>query len=124
MLPLPRGTRPTFEGITLGAVQPMVAAAMESCDSPLPQASSVRRLVIVADNSLVIEAIRLGFRESGEFRLVGYADPRRSSAQTILGAKPDAILFDDLGGGGATLELLREITQLQPQLDALMLSMN
>ena len=59
-------------------------------------AGSLRRLVIVADNSLIVEAIRIGFRNSGEFNLVGYADAHRTSAERILGAEPDVILLDDL----------------------------
>jgi DNA-binding NarL/FixJ family response regulator len=99
-------------------------AAVQSCDSRLPHPGIVRRLVIVADNSLIIESIRIGFRESGEFKLVGYADPRRTSAQAILGAEPDAILFDDLGRSEDAIELLREIKNHDPELVVLMLCMN
>jgi hypothetical protein len=37
-------------------------------------ASPTQRLVIVADNSLIVEAIKVGLRKSGEFNLVGNAD--------------------------------------------------
>lgn len=105
----------------------MGARTLKSCESPsrespLAQASPVRRLVIVADNSLIIEAIRIGFRQSAEFRVVGYADPHKTSAQTILRAEPDAILFDDRGQSEQTIELLREIREEDDELVVLMLS--
>lgn len=102
----------------------MSAAAVPCCGSPLAQASVLRRLVIVADNSLIIEAVRIGFRESGEFKLVGHADPRRSSARAILGAEPDVILFDDLPRCDAAIELLREVKKLDAEPVVLMLSLN
>ena len=72
--------------------------------------SAVRRLVIVAENSLIVEAIRIGFRESGEFNLVGHADGRTVAADTIVAAQPDAILLDDMDRSDRTLELIRELT--------------
>lgn len=102
----------------------MGAAVVQSCESPLPLAGMARRLVIVADNSLIIEAIRIGFRESGEFKVVGYANPRRTSAQAILGAEPDAILFDDLGKPTQAVGLLQEIREAETEVVVLMLSLN
>jgi DNA-binding NarL/FixJ family response regulator len=69
----------------------------------------LRRVVIVADNSLLVEAIRIGFSKSGEFNLVGRADGRRTSPATILGAKPDVILLDDMDRSERGIELLRAL---------------
>jgi DNA-binding NarL/FixJ family response regulator len=69
----------------------------------------MRRLVIVADNSLIVQAIRIGFRKTGEFNFLGHADGRRTSARTIVGAKPDVILLDDMDRSERALELIREI---------------
>ena len=49
----------------------------------------MKRLVVVADNSLIVEAIRIGLRTSGEFDLLGHANGRRTSARTIVDAAPD-----------------------------------
>jgi DNA-binding NarL/FixJ family response regulator len=86
-----------------------MGASMETSDTGPGLASSSRRLVIVADNSLIVEAIRIGFRKSGEFNLVGHADARRTSAATIIGAEPDVILLDDMDGAERAIELIREI---------------
>ena len=82
---------------------------MESFDTGTRLAWSSKRLVIVADNSLIVEAIRIGFRKSGEFKLIGHADGRRTSAATVLGAEPDVILLDDMDRSERAIELIREI---------------
>ena len=83
---------------------------MESFDTGPRFASSSKRLVIVADNPLIVEAIRIGFRESGEFNLIGYADGRRTSPDVIVGADPDVILLDDMDGSDRAIELIRGVT--------------
>src|SRR5437763_9049556 len=55
---------------------------LEPTETSVRSASAMKRIVIVADNSLIVEAIRVGLRRSGEFSLVGHADPRRTSAST------------------------------------------
>ena len=100
------------------------ASALESCASSPAGAKPTRRLVILADNSLIITAIQIGFRQSDEFELVGCADPRKTSATAILGAEPSAILFDDLGQSATTIELLREIREQDKDIVVLMLSIS
>ncbi|HEY2161327.1 MAG TPA: hypothetical protein VGH24_08475, partial [Solirubrobacteraceae bacterium] len=56
----------------------------------------MKRLVVVADNSLIVEAIRIGLRMSGEFDLLGHANGRRTSARTIVDVAPDVVLVDDM----------------------------
>jgi DNA-binding NarL/FixJ family response regulator len=72
-------------------------------------ASAVRRLVIVAEKSLLVEAICIAFHRSGEFELVGHADGRRTSARMLLDAQPDVILLDDMRRSERALELARAI---------------
>ena len=102
----------------------MKGATLESADSQLRHGSATRRLVIVADNSLIVEVIRLGFRQSGEFRLVGYANGRETSASTILRADPEVILFDDMGRSERAIELLRELRGEDAEIPILVLSLN
>ena len=85
-------------------------------------ASRAKRLVLVADNSLIIEALRLGLRKNGEFSLVGYADPRRTSAATILGVRPDAVLIDDVDQ--SAIELIHELRLEAEQLSILVLTLD
>jgi DNA-binding NarL/FixJ family response regulator len=87
-----------------------MGAGTESSDLSQRSVRSIKRLVIVADNSLIVEAIRIGFRQTGEFNLVGHADGRHASAETIVGAAPDVILFDDLDRSDRALALIGEIT--------------
>ena len=74
-------------------------------------ARSIKRLVIVADNSLIVEAIRIGFRQSGGVqprrtrRRPPKPPPRQSST-----AAPDVILLDDMDRSERALALIREIT--------------
>jgi DNA-binding NarL/FixJ family response regulator len=100
------------------------ASTLESCASRRPGTKPARRLVVLADNSLIITAIQIGFHQSDEFELVGSADPRKTSASTILRAQPDAILFDDLGQPAPTLELLREIREQDEEIIVLMLTVS
>jgi DNA-binding NarL/FixJ family response regulator len=101
--------------------------AMKSSD-PVPismngtSKKGTKRLVIVADNSLIVEAIRLGFSKSGEFNLVGYADGRTTSARTIIGAQPDVVLIDDMDRGDRALELIREIRAEDKRISTIVLS--
>jgi DNA-binding NarL/FixJ family response regulator len=83
---------------------------IESSDLSQGSVRSVKRLVIVADNSLIVEAIRIAFRQSGEFNLVGHADGRQASAETIIDAAADVILFDDMDRSERSLALIGEIT--------------
>jgi len=95
---------------------------MESSASEPRLKSNTRRVVIVADNSLIVEAIRIGFRKSGEFKLVGHADGRKTSAQTIIAVRPDVILLDDMNRSNRALELIREVTTVDEQSTVIVLS--
>ena len=98
----------------------MTGAVLGSSVSRL--ATARRRLVIVADNSLIVEAIRIGFRASGEFNLVGYANAHTTAARTILDAQPDAILLDDMDQSQRSIELLRSIRSEDQNVAVLVLS--
>lgn len=98
----------------------MMGASLESSVSHLPTAR--RRVVVVADNSLIVEAVRIGFRASGDFNLVGYAKGETTSARTILDAAPDAILLDDMDQSPRSIELLRAIRREDRMVAVLMLS--
>lgn len=69
----------------------------------------MKRLVIIADNSFLVEAIRVGLRNCGTLKLVGYADMRTTSARSITQAGPDAVLIDDVNQSEEALALIGEI---------------
>jgi DNA-binding NarL/FixJ family response regulator len=78
--------------------------------------------VIVADNSLIVEAIRIGFRNSGEFNLVGYADGHRTSPERVLAAEPDVILLDDMDRSARAVELTRQLGEQNQRVAIIVLS--
>jgi DNA-binding NarL/FixJ family response regulator len=96
---------------------------MESLAAATGPPSRRTRLVIVADNSLIVEAIRAGLRRSGEFNLVGHADGVIPSAQQIASVEPDAILLDDMDQSDRALALIREIRAEHPDIAVILLSM-
>ena len=97
---------------------------MEASDTLARFAGRTKRLVIIADNSLIIEAIRVGLRKSGEFNLVGHADPRRTSASTIAGVQPDVILLDDMDRSERAVAFIRELRIEDEQLSVIVLSVD
>jgi DNA-binding NarL/FixJ family response regulator len=82
---------------------------LEPSPTPARFSGRLKRLVIIADNSLIVEAIRVGLRKSGEFNLVGHADPCRTSASTIIGVQPDVVLIDDMNRSEQAVALIREL---------------
>jgi DNA-binding NarL/FixJ family response regulator len=82
----------------------------------------MRRLVVVADNSLIVEAIRLGLRASGEFNLVGHANGRKTSARAIVDATPDVVLVDDMDHSELAVSLIRAIKEENEAITMLVLT--
>ncbi len=95
-----------------------------TCSDPEVGHPSTRRVVIVANSSLIIEATRIGFRKSGDFTLVGYADGRETNAAPILGASPDVILLDDMARSERALALLRAIRAKDQDVAVFVLSLH
>ena len=100
----------------------MTRTAVEFSDGQPRQLSAMKRLVIVAENPTIVEAIRMGFRNNREFNLVGRADGRRTSHQTILGAQPDVIMLDDMERSDKALELTRAIRSANENVTIIVLS--
>ncbi len=72
---------------------------------------TMTRLIVVADNSLIVEAIRTGLRDSGEFQLVGYADPRKARPSMIAETRVDLVLVDEGDHSPEAVELIRGIKE-------------
>ena len=70
-----------------------------------------KRLIVVADNSLIVEAIRSGLHESGVFELLGYTDPYKASARLIAGAGADLVLLDEADQSDRAITLIRSIKE-------------
>ncbi len=83
----------------------------------------MKRLVVVAENSLILEAIAIGLRESGEFKLLGQIDGHSASPRTILDASPDLILVDDPEHSDLIVELIRQVKAEQDRIAVIVLTM-
>jgi DNA-binding NarL/FixJ family response regulator len=100
-----------------------MGASVESEDACVGLDSPTRRVVLVADNSLIVEALRAGLRHSGQFNLVGYADTLRTSAAAIVRVHPDAVLLDDADRSGRPIELVRELKAAEADLVVIILTL-
>ncbi|MFP5365129.1 MAG: response regulator transcription factor [Thermoleophilia bacterium] len=56
----------------------------------------MKRLVIVADHSLVAHSIRLALKQTVGFEVIGVIDGRASARDALLEMRPDVILVDDM----------------------------
>jgi DNA-binding NarL/FixJ family response regulator len=81
-----------------------------------------KRLVVVADNSLIVEAIAIGLRKSGAFKLLGHIDARAASIKAVVEAEPDVVLVDDLDGAEDSLELVAKIKAEDERVAVIVLS--
>lgn len=95
---------------------------MEALETGTKRLRTKKRLVIVADNSLIVGAIRTGFRDNGGFDLLGYVDARRTSVSTIVEADPDVVLIDDMEHADEAITLIRELHEADEQIAIMVLT--
>ena len=69
----------------------------------------MKSLVVVAEDSLIVEAIAIALRKSGEFNLLGHLDARSASVEKIVEAGPDVVLIDEMDQSDRTAPLIRQI---------------
>jgi DNA-binding NarL/FixJ family response regulator len=67
------------------------------------------RVVVVADGSLIVEAITLGLRKSGEFQVLGRLNARTEEIRDVLDAAPDVVLVDEMERAGDAVTLISQI---------------
>jgi DNA-binding NarL/FixJ family response regulator len=84
--------------------------------------SPMKKLIVVADNSLIVEAIRSGMRDSGGFQLVGYADPRKARARMIAETGVDLVLVDEGDHSPEAIELIRGIKEESEEVTIIVLT--
>lgn len=56
----------------------------------------MKRLLIVADHSLVAHSIRLALKQTVGFQVIGVIDGRASARDALLEMRPDVVLVDDM----------------------------
>jgi len=84
----------------------------------------MKRLIIVADHSLIVEAIRLALRSTAGLQLVGYVDGRTTVRLAIAEARPDVVLVDEMHNHDDALARIREIRQDVPAAKIILLTMS
>jgi DNA-binding NarL/FixJ family response regulator len=84
----------------------------------------MKRLVIVADNSLIVDAIRLALRQTAGFRIVGCLDGRDSIAAQLAELRPDVVLVDDMRMPDRALARTRDTAEYAPFADCLLLTLH
>jgi len=83
----------------------------------------MKRLMIVADHSFVVQAIRLALRQTAGFQVVGFFDGRGSVRNALQELRPDVVLVDDMQEADNALARLREIAEDAPQAKAMLLTL-
>jgi len=56
----------------------------------------MKRLLIVADHSLVAHSIRLALKQTAGFQIVGVIDGRMTARDAVMDLRPDVVLVDDM----------------------------
>lgn len=84
----------------------------------------MKRLLIVADHTLVVHAIRLALRQTAGFLVVGFLDGRASLRAKLLELEPDVVLVDDMQNPGDASARLQEVAELLPDAKALLLTLD
>jgi DNA-binding NarL/FixJ family response regulator len=82
----------------------------------------MKRLLIIADHSLVVHAIRLALRQTAGFKVVGFVDGRQSVRNHLLESQPDIVLVDDMQVRQHALDRLAEIGEHAPQAQSILLA--
>jgi DNA-binding NarL/FixJ family response regulator len=91
----------------------------------------MKRLLIVADHSLVVHSIRLALKQTVGFQVAGVVDGRVSARDALLGMQPDVVVVDDMHDRGADdalhtghpLARLREVAEHAPDAQRLLLAL-
>jgi DNA-binding NarL/FixJ family response regulator len=82
----------------------------------------MKRLLIIADHSLVIHSIRLALRQTAGFQVAGFVDGRTSIAGALERVVPDIVLMDDMQEPEDALARLREVTEVTPEAQTVLLT--
>jgi DNA-binding NarL/FixJ family response regulator len=83
----------------------------------------MKRLVIVADHSFVVHAIRLALRQTAGFQVVGFIDGRTPADAALTELRPDVVVVDDMQLPENAIARLKEAAEHAPDAKRLLLTM-
>jgi DNA-binding NarL/FixJ family response regulator len=84
----------------------------------------MKRVLVIADHSLVIHAMRLALRQTAGLQVVGFHDGRRPVHEQLIDASPDVVVVDDMQNPADALARLREASETAPKAKRLLLTMS
>jgi DNA-binding NarL/FixJ family response regulator len=73
--------------------------------------ASAKKLVVVTDNPMMVGAIRAGLLDGQAFQLLGYLDPRRTTAARVKDSGAEVVLVDETDSADQTIDLIRSIKE-------------
>lgn len=82
----------------------------------------MKRLLIVADHSLVVHAIRMALRQTAGFKVIGFIDGRQPISKQLVETTPDIVLVDDMHVRQHALDRLAEIGEYAPDAKSILLA--
>jgi DNA-binding NarL/FixJ family response regulator len=83
----------------------------------------MKRLLIVADHSMVIHRIRLALRQTAGFQVAGCVDGRSPIGEPLARTNPDVVLLDDMQVPEHALARLREVAEVRPDAQTVLLTL-
>jgi DNA-binding NarL/FixJ family response regulator len=84
----------------------------------------VKRLAVVAEDSLIVEAIAIALRRSGEFNVIAHIDARSASAEEIVEAAPEVVLIDEMEDSERSIALIREVKAASDGITVIVLTLS
>lgn len=84
----------------------------------------MRGVVVVGEDSLIVEAIGIALRKSGEFNLLGHLNARSATVETVVEAGPDLVLIDDMDQTDRAVELVRQIKERRDSIAVIVLTLS
>ena len=81
------------------------------------------RILIVADNAVTANGIKLEMRHATGCRIVGFLSGRRSCELIAAQEKPDVVLLDDMHSTELTLERIAELRRAVPDAKIVLLTL-
>jgi DNA-binding NarL/FixJ family response regulator len=80
--------------------------------------------VIVAEDSLIVEAVTMALLKSGEFQLLEPVDPGAPTVGKILDGAPEVILIDQADPIEQTVGLIRQVRQERASIKIIVLTLS
>jgi DNA-binding NarL/FixJ family response regulator len=78
------------------------------------EVATVKRLLIVADNTFAAQSIRLALRQTAGFQVIGFVDGMVPVSTRVAELLPDVVVIDDMQEPEHALARLRELAAQMP----------